>query len=412
MRTVLASLVMIVCLAGFAEGGEIVVWGSGAWEFGGDDIDGNDFVAIACGHSNALGLRSDGSIVEWMIEPSCSFGCGTEATVIPDEFSQVDVGAWHNVALRVDGSLYAWGSCYVGRCDVPEGNDFIKISVGRAHSLALRADGTIEAWGFNFYGQCDVPEGVYVDIEAGSDHSLAVEPNGAVRAWGRNTDGQCNVPEVGLTGISSSSHNLALRADNSLVAWGYNGNGQCDVPEGNDFAAVAAGYYHSVALKQDGSLVAWGEDSNDRCNVPDGNGFVAIAAGDYLNLALTSNEKRILAVQAEPNGMVNLIPSEGTHSYYVGQPILLTAAQSTKCPDVYKFTHWSGDVADPNAQAQYITMDADKTVTAHYVADERKCGDECHPIQQGDLNGDCYTNFDDFAIYATTWLACTHPNCD
>jgi hypothetical protein len=57
-------------------------------------------------------------------------------------------------------------------------------------------------------------------------------------------------------------------------------------------------------------------------------------------------------------------------------------------------------------------MNGDRTVTAHYVADERRCGDECHPIQQGDLNEDCYINWDDFAIYAAKWLDCTHPDCD
>ena len=88
------------------------------------------------------------------------------------------------------------------------------------------------------------------------------------------------------------------------------------MPAGNDFVAIAAGYFHSLALKSDGSLAGWGDNlrADERAggqrlrghrrgvlpqpgaesdgslagwgnnaygqtNVPAGNNFVAIAAG-------------------------------------------------------------------------------------------------------------------------------------
>ena len=43
------------------------------------------------------------------------------------------------------------------------------------------------------------------------------------------------------------------------------------------------------------------------------------------------------------------------------------------------------------------------------VATEPVCGDDAHPKPLGDLNGDCYVNFEDFAEMASSWLVCTNP---
>ena len=58
---------------------------------------------------------------------------------------------------------------------MPYGNDFVAIAAGSLHNLALRHDGRIEAWGEDNYGQCDVPEGNdFAVIAAGDFHSLAI----------------------------------------------------------------------------------------------------------------------------------------------------------------------------------------------------------------------------------------------
>jgi len=41
---------------------------------------------------------------------------------------------------------------------------------------------------------------------------------------------------------------------------------------------------------------------------------------------------------------------------------------------------------------------------------ESYCGDPAHPTPVGDLNQDCVVNWADFAIFASHWLECTHPD--
>ena len=73
----------------------------------------------------------------------------------------------------------------------------IAIAVGRDHSLALKSDGTVWAWGFNQYGQLGdstttqrtTPVQVsgltgVIAIASGGYHSMALKSDGTVWAWG------------------------------------------------------------------------------------------------------------------------------------------------------------------------------------------------------------------------------------
>jgi probable HAF family extracellular repeat protein len=137
--------------------------------------------------------------------------------------------------------------------------------------------------------------------------------------------------------------------------------------------------------------------------------------GEHAFLLIPVSENDLtLTIKVEPNdvGIDTVTPSVGEHKYLTGRAVDLQAKLFKKCPDVYHFDHWQGDVVDPNLPITTVIMNEDKIITAVFIAAERRCGDECHPILQGDLNRDCYINFADFAIYANQWLACTHPDCD
>ncbi len=74
--------------------------------------------------------------------------------------------------------------------------DALAIAAGGYHNLAIRANGKVVAWGANDYGQTNVPEGLseVIGIAAGTWHSVALRANGTVAVWGDNTFGQTNLP--------------------------------------------------------------------------------------------------------------------------------------------------------------------------------------------------------------------------
>ena len=234
----------------------------------------------------------------------------------------IAAGAWHNLALRRDGTVMAWGDDSDGQCAVPEAlQGALAIAAGGYHSLAVRPDCTVAAWGASDYGQTNVPAGLanVIGISAGSWHSLALRRNGTVVAWGDNTWGQCNVPG-GLSNVvavaAGGNHSLALRADGTVAAWGENtgaaGNpaGQSVVPVNlNNVVAIAAGDYHSLAVRADGTVVAWGDDSDGQCSIPNGlSNVVAIAGGGAHTLAVTASGA-VVAWGANWNGQCEL-PSD------------------------------------------------------------------------------------------------------
>ena len=260
----LVALALAVALAGFAvqpaeaqtAGGPVVAWG-GVNEFGQLNVP-----------SNLSGVKA------------------------------ISAGGVHNLALKEDGTVVAWGGNYYGQIGVPEGLSGVKaISAGLSHSLALKEDGTVVAWrGYNAYGQGSVPSNLsgVKAISAGTYHNLALKEDGTVVAWGANGLGQTTVP-TGLGGVKAvsagGSHSLALKEDGTVVAWGRNAEGQSSVPSGlSGVKAISAGELHSLALKEDGTVVAWGDNRFDHGSVPyDLGGITAIDASVYHNLALDAS---------------------------------------------------------------------------------------------------------------------------
>ncbi len=71
--------------------------------------------------------------------------------------------AGHFLALKTDGTLWAWGYNYYGQLGdgtktdksmpVQTGTGFTMISAGARYSIGLKTNGTLWAWGWNYYGQ-------------------------------------------------------------------------------------------------------------------------------------------------------------------------------------------------------------------------------------------------------------------
>jgi len=132
-----------------------------------------DMVAFAGGAYHTLGLRRDGTVWAWGLNRAGQLGDGTT----PDRATPVEVqgltdvvaiagGVGHTIALRRDGAVWAWGSnewsqlgdggTTIDRStpiQVQGMADVVAIAGGNWHTLALRRDGTVWAWGDNRSGQ-------------------------------------------------------------------------------------------------------------------------------------------------------------------------------------------------------------------------------------------------------------------
>lgn len=224
----------------------------------------------------------------------------------------VSGGMNHTLALKSDGSVWAWGSNTYGQLGT--GNysssnvakqaanlsSITAISAGNAFSLALKSDGTVWAWGQNTVGQLGnsslgsqiVPKKIegldsVTAISAGSSHALALKSDGTVWAWGSNFNGELGngtsnnayapTKIASLTGVKAISagmmYSIALKSDGTVWTWGSNTNGQIGdgtttkrltpvrIASLSGIDSIAAGLYHGLAIKQDGTVWSWGSNS-------------------------------------------------------------------------------------------------------------------------------------------------------
>jgi alpha-tubulin suppressor-like RCC1 family protein len=226
----------------------------------------------------------------------------------PGDRPTIAAGLSHSLAIKSDGSLWAWGSNGSGQLGDNTTEDrnmptrigadtgWVWVAAGNNDSLALKSDGSLWAWGYNHFGQLGDSTTIdrskptrigaltdWVVVAAGDMHSLAIRTNGSLWAWGSSVKGQLggatgnhSIPNrVGtdtnwVAAAAGENHSLALKSDGSLWAWGYNNSGQLgdgtttdrDKPTRigmeNTWVAVAGGFNQSLAIKSDGSLWAWG----------------------------------------------------------------------------------------------------------------------------------------------------------
>jgi len=222
---------------------------------------------------------------------------------------QVAAGGYYTLALKRDGTLWAWGANYAGQLGDETWEDKITpiqigtetnwtlVAAGASHTAALKSDGTLWAWGGNWAGQLgdgtldhkSTPVRVGTEtnwdqVAAGWGHTLAIKKDGTLWAWGYNRYGQLGdgTWEDKITPIqigtdidwsqvvAGNFHSLGIKSDGTLWAWGKNdagqlGNGTWEdkitpvrIGTETNWIQVAAGNQHSKGIKSDGSLWTWG----------------------------------------------------------------------------------------------------------------------------------------------------------
>jgi len=289
----------------------------------------SNVIAVAAGSAYSLALREDGTVYAW--------GINASATNLPPGLSGIvgiAAGRNHALALRSNGTVVAWGYNSSGQTNVPVGlSNVVAVTAGSYHSAALRADGTVVVWGGDpREGQMNIPPGLIkvIAIDAGGSQALALRDNGTVVGWGGSI--QTPVPPYlhGVSGVAAgfsfNSLSLALLTDGSLVAW--NGAGlTTNVPPGltNLVAVAVAGSTDrpagpiagvSLVLRSNGTVTAWGSPTGGITNVPPGlSNAVAIAGGTTHALALMNDGKPLI-----------VRPPVGGTFYWGGDPVLKAKA--------------------------------------------------------------------------------------
>ena len=290
-------------------------------------------VQASAGGFHSAALAADGSVWVWGYNGEGQIGNGTATTTgclcvpAPTQTSiadvvQIEAGSFHTLALKADGSVWAWGLNDNGQLGngttsaaptpvpvgaaVPGFNNIIAISAGDEHSLALKADGTVWVWGSNEFGQIGsgtasptnqlvpLPQATLANITqiaAGIFHNLALDKTGKVFVWGDNLYGQAGnaaaggtqnlpAPNTTLAGVieieTAGFTNYARLAGGALYAWGLNdvgqlGNGttsgagcQCQstpvqTAVGTANAGIATGWFHAFSLRP---VIALGTGTN------------------------------------------------------------------------------------------------------------------------------------------------------
>lgn len=195
------------------------------------------------------------------------FGDVTPPTRIASEKSwkAIAAGGIHTLALSVDGTLWAWGGNTSGEVALPTGlfpstntpsqvspaHLWKGIAAGNLHTLAIRDDGSLWAFGYNAGGE--------LGTGSLSSHSEVPVQVGQDLDWASVAAGDW--------------HSVGIRTDGSLWAWGQNANGQLgqgdrlnrtvpvQVAPGTRWKAVSAGSASTLAIRDDGTLWGWGDNT-------------------------------------------------------------------------------------------------------------------------------------------------------
>src|SRR6185437_8909056 len=219
------------------------------------------------------------------------------------------------VALASDGSLWSWGEERLGwpvlgyagiqnttsARRIGHDSDWMSVAVGGSECLAIKSDGSLWAWGGNLYYQLgdgtktdrpapvrSIPGNDWKQAAAGMT-SFAIKNDGTLWAWGNGYLGNgqyetsakavqvgtsANWAKVSANGI----HVVGLQSDGPLRFWrSLTGDGRhknaflvpTQISPDTNWVDACFGYFTVLAIKSDGTLWSFGNEANFYTQAPD-----------------------------------------------------------------------------------------------------------------------------------------------
>ncbi len=187
-----------------------------------------------------------------------------------------------------------------GRLRLPVGNRTPVISLSEQHGLILASDGSLWSWGSDFLGWpvlgfSNASNGSprlrrigndtnWVGISTEASQNIAIKSDGTMWIWGNTWQGPGGRPGVvGVPTLAAPGNDwkqasaagcgfIALKTDGTLWAWGNNWAGSLgiglikgsgtplQVGSSTNWIKVWAGLLETVGMQSDGSLWYWGEN--------------------------------------------------------------------------------------------------------------------------------------------------------
>ena len=279
-----------------------------------------DWTFVCAGLYASFALKSNSSLWVWGMNQHTQFGNNKNKNVFQPVLSPsswksastpISSFGGHTLAIATNGTLWSWGQNNDGQLgigttythkvlpvQIGTSTDWKQVTNGNFASLAIKENGTLWAWGRNTYGVLGTGTGssniltpfqvgtvsTWKQVSAGNEHVLAIRQNGTLWAWGRNnqsqlgngsTVDQATPIQVGVDTTwvwvaAGLQYSTALKADGTLWTWGNNSYGQlgrggvANVPgivtSTIPWKTIEAGGYHVVGIKQDSTLWAWGRN--------------------------------------------------------------------------------------------------------------------------------------------------------